>query len=545
MRPIEKMTSKGKEMFMTFIHGNANTHIPEDCYSVDCDWSRHADADFILRYWNDNKEELFNILGQNLQIFKSVKIKKTAEIDEQLKRERICQFTGSSLYHVLASIKKACSHALELKILLDWANNSILVPSFSNSINITEKIVICGGSKEAYFSTSKFADARKKLVLQPETKLTKALKMIIDFLNLKEKFPTIKENYEKACIEISQFMQNQAEEMDETFLFSIHPLDFLTMSDHSATWTSCMSWKNGGCYRMGTVEMMNSPMIVEVACLEKMSRFTIQGQRWNDKKWRTLLIVTPGFISTIKSYPYACPQLEQYAIAEMASMCNEYYSKEIYNIKDVKVATRGETSLPYRCVTRCMYNDTGLTTHYYYYNEEVVSKEFEKLSSRYPNNFFISFGSRTINYSGQTECMCCGEEVKDLEDSGLVLCDDCLLKEEVEYCYCDECGSYIEDGEEITMSDGKKFCRNCAADRFYFDDYNEQWLYEDECIFIDCVAESRWGVYVEQTLVVKKENFGFISSYFDYKYKNILTKVFEWHLERGLSCITIPYAMCR
>ena len=34
------------------------------------------------------------------------------------------------------------------------------------------------------------------------------------------------------------------------------------MSDNNSGWESCMSWRNNGCYRRGTVEMMNSPYVI-------------------------------------------------------------------------------------------------------------------------------------------------------------------------------------------------------------------------------------------------------------------------------------------
>ena len=43
---------------------------------------------------------------------------------------------------------------------------------------------------------------------------------------------------------------------------SIHPLDYMTMSENNCDWTSCMNWPEGGCYRGGTIEMMNSPMVI-------------------------------------------------------------------------------------------------------------------------------------------------------------------------------------------------------------------------------------------------------------------------------------------
>ena len=50
--------------------------------------------------------------------------------------------------------------------------------------------------------------------------------------------------------------------MTGTLCLSIHPLDYATASDNDNGWSSCMSWRDDGCYRMGTVEMMNSPMVI-------------------------------------------------------------------------------------------------------------------------------------------------------------------------------------------------------------------------------------------------------------------------------------------
>ena len=67
---------------------------------------------------------------------------------------------------------------------------------------------------------------------------------------------------------------------------SIHPLDFMTMSDNDSDWSSCMSWRTCGSYRRGTVEMMNSPCVVvaylsasKPMVLDRGSHF-----KWNIKK---------------------------------------------------------------------------------------------------------------------------------------------------------------------------------------------------------------------------------------------------------------------
>ena len=59
---------------------------------------------------------------------------------------------------------------------------------------------------------------------------------------------------------VSRFTQTKRTK--GTFVLSIHPLDYMTMSDNRSNWSSCMSWKDCGSYRVGTVEMLNSPYVV-------------------------------------------------------------------------------------------------------------------------------------------------------------------------------------------------------------------------------------------------------------------------------------------
>ena len=84
---------------------------------------------------------------------------------------------------------------------------------------------------------------------------------------------------------------------------SIHPLDYMTMSDNSYGWESCMSWEKEGGYRQGTVEMMNSRCVV-IAYLAGDDQMRIGDDYWNSKKWRQLFIVDHNLIAGVKDYPY-------------------------------------------------------------------------------------------------------------------------------------------------------------------------------------------------------------------------------------------------
>jgi hypothetical protein len=60
-------------------------------------------------------------------------------------------------------------------------------------------------------------------------------------------------------------------EYKTNLVLSIHPIDFMTSSDNASGWTSCMNWRDDGGYSSGTIEMMNSNMVI-IAYLENNSK---------------------------------------------------------------------------------------------------------------------------------------------------------------------------------------------------------------------------------------------------------------------------------
>lgn len=166
-------------------------------------------------------------------------------------------------------------------------------------------------------------------------KIGKARTKLLDFFGVFEEFPEYKvqhEKYEKICNEIRSRRSHPG-----VICLSIHPLDFITMSDNGNHWNSCMNWtedREGGCYRVGTVEMMNSNMAVCAYVLsddekkrdwffgeygleweredklypdidqEKSSQKKIDEWTWNNKQWRCLYYINKDIVCSGKAYPY-------------------------------------------------------------------------------------------------------------------------------------------------------------------------------------------------------------------------------------------------
>jgi hypothetical protein len=93
-----------------------------------------------------------------------------------------------------------------------------------------------------------------KVTITLGMKFMKALGKVVEAYNLDQ------EMFEEFRIAHSQILNDK--KLSGRLCLSIHPLDYMTMSDNESDWGSCMSWREGGCYRRGTVEMMTSPVVV-------------------------------------------------------------------------------------------------------------------------------------------------------------------------------------------------------------------------------------------------------------------------------------------
>lgn len=241
---------------------------------------------------------------------------------------------------------------------------------------------------------------------------------------------------------------------------SIHPLDYMTMSDNECDWESCMSWMNFGSYRQGTVEMMNSPYVI-VAYLAAKNNMHICGQQyeWSNKKWRSLYIVHPDFIGNIKGYPYQIPEVDKMIIAKIKQMlaldgfAGEYGDIKKYEYGEFE-SEHGKVTL--RFDTNYMYNDFGSIDHYGCVREDEV-----KSTDIY------------INYSGFSECMWCGGDYNDESEDGLA-CSCCYTESR-----CDCCGERESHGELMETGDGEWVCEHCLSE-YYSLSFDDRMYHRDD-----------------------------------------------------------------
>ena len=268
-------------------------------------------------------------------------------------------------------------------------------------------------------------------------------------------------------------------------IISIHPLDFITMSDNSLGWSSCMSWTDDGCYHLGTVEMMNSNNVV-VCYLEGSTPYEFNNEHpedeewtWNNKKWRQMFYVTKDIIVSGKAYPYKHLDLTRTVLEKLRELAKENFNwtysfgpETYHDMKNIWSIFRMDnnrewvangTSIKHNILfdTKNMYNDMLNDNNYEFL---CVRNKVKK--------------EKIISYSGKARCICCNDillEENDYQDdyndrflnTGKVICNECLEKSR---CSC--CGKIKGSNNlikikirEFRLESVRNFCKDCYKER--------------------------------------------------------------------------------
>ena len=284
--------------------------------------------------------------------------------------------------------------------------------------------------------------------------------------------------------------------LDGTLSISIHPLDYMTMSDNGGSWDSCMRWMNDrthtGDYRMGTVACLNSPYVV-VAYLhnpDKQFEFynshTNESAYWNKKKWRELFIVQDGVISEVKGYPFQDENLTNTVLMWLKELAHQNLGWEYENVEynvasEFAHADKDQEAKRFKLHFKSdfMYNDFGTL------DKHRARLNFTSLARRSAlkggDVLWVEtppfYGEETslqriqVPYSGTATCMCCGETVEyDEERGNAVFCTRC---DALRICSC--CGEYISGDEFYVTAYNGLLCTSCYEYECSIDELSEDY----------------------------------------------------------------------
>lgn len=433
MTPFEALTQEEQEKITDYItefgdeYRNPKSSVP---------------LSHILRFWNSAKSDLFSLFGDKLILKYPITY---AQPVEDIIQECI---DDPELGTLLSGLKAAfhsfdpATEQYEYNFLFYFDR---LLPRENSFVNDRPCYVKYNG-KEYKISSN-----------------TKAIR-ILGKMARDTKDPGIIDLYEKLRIVLSRHTNQK--ELHGNLCLSIHPLDYMTMSDNDSGWDSCMSWVAQGDYRAGTVEMMNSPYVVVAYVESEHKQATFAGSiTWNNKKWRELFLMTPNLITEIKPYPYVNEFFTKETLRRLGALQPEANFSEAFEMPVRKTFTYKDKELAFRPHANYMYNDFGLT----------VSKKHWALINE--NN--LDSWQTCINYSGTMNCMSCGEEIDyEADYSNEVFCATCLGETTF---VCDCCGRTIRNNNESSYWVGDRLiCTNCYEDYVMYDPILGEDVFTDD-----------------------------------------------------------------
>lgn len=405
--------------------------------------------DRFLQDWFESKRKLFRLFGEQLTVSFPISITKDREA------------LANEFAKALGFVKKGTSAEEwnESNTYLDIHDGNPFLLRMKSFLRHSQYELDLSWLYRLYNPTI-FADnvipfdinflypSRKKpLVVKKGMKPVRFFKKLMNYLG--DECPCSEAHYETFRILCSTVLQDQT--LSGDLVFSIHPFDFITMSDNANKWHSCMQWRGKGCYRVGTQEMMNSDNVIVVYLKSKKEEIHFGDYTWNSKKWRQLVYVTKPIIATGKAYPFANDTLSKMVLEKVRELAaqnlNWTYASDIEPYQDMEFINETEDFLTAMedyentilFLSKGMYNDMmrDHCTKYWCVRNDVPH-------------------SLVIQYSGKARCLECGTvrelnfnaEDEDFEPddpyTGMFICSECYNKH-----ICDLCGQYNLDSHVL------------------------------------------------------------------------------------------------
>lgn len=266
--------------------------------------------------------------------------------------------------------------------------------------------------------------------------------------------------------------------------FSVHPLDFLTISENNSGWSSCHALND--MYRLGPLSYMldSSTIVCYFHQGEKQRILGFKSFEWNDKQWRVLIHFSNTRRVAIlgRQYPFNIVNILE----------------SIKGILDAKFFTE-ETKI------FSQYNlDIDVNYHGRGFNDLIHSEKY-----KFPTLIGKNDIDDCFDIGASVPCLQCGEYMYPSDEEYAytysMLCDDCELKygtgEDSRIDTCSYCGGLFDtENEDYVFINDEVFCLKCVENEvvamckscyewYYSEDLNEHGL----CHWCSMEEENYYG----------------------------------------------------
>ena len=281
----------------------------------------------------------------------------------------------------------------------------------------------------------------------------------------------------------------QEDRIEGTLCLSVHPLDFLSLSENTYNWRSCHSLD--GEYRAGNLSYMMDKHTL-VCYLKGADNVELQGfgpkVKWNSKKWRVLLYVSNDWKMIIagRQYPFESKTGMDIVLKDMlsqAGLCKCYQTGSAWSdwndtlISKISLTNDIEVNLdsPYIPIGNHLtplrdlvkngegskqFNDVLYSSCY----KPIYAFQYVKYSWDESGGHMANWVDITkFNIGGFTYCLWCGEE-ECLTGADTMMCEKCELEyghsDNEMFTICDSCGRRIYTDDSYAVGD-ELWCQHC------------------------------------------------------------------------------------
>ena len=301
---------------------------------------------------------------------------------------------------------------------------------------------------------------------------------------------------EKIRIEASRLVQEN--KITGKLCISVHPLDYLSVSENQHNWRSCHALD--GEYRSGNLSYMVDTCTV-VAYLKsendtELPRFD-PSVPWNNKKWRCLIYLDDHrrICWAGRQYPFSNEGLMD-AVVNKLLIPHNFFDKirlSMFSYRWISQVYKGDITINndsyYLRSPHICYHGEIQDLHEYIIDDSESMQFNDLLNSSYYTPEMIPYGgiddvrrNKPMKVGGPVKCICCGD--RNIEMSETMRCKQCTLDSGIEL---DEIGDCECCGERIFMDydysyNGRYFCAECFRMHVFTCKHcGEMFYVDDEC----------------------------------------------------------------
>ena len=262
---------------------------------------------------------------------------------------------------------------------------------------------------------------------------------------------------------------------------SIHPLDFLSISENTYNWRSCHALD--GEYRSGNLSYMQDKNTFICYLKGKddavLPRFP-EDVSWNNKKWRVLMFLSDdnNMIMAGRQYPFGSfygidyilkSALYDCGIFDYKNQWTNWSNKRIKKMKfgDGREVCFHDSYLPVgndlKCITDLVVDKPSATHFNDLTNSSVYTPYYAYKECRYWYSPTGESNKNTKFFIGHSvPCIACGNNLTYL-GADCMLCSECAKGYDEDHYYCERCGTRL-DNDCYYVVDGDPLCDHCVEE---------------------------------------------------------------------------------